>query len=188
MAWLASKWHWLVLIGSLAFNAGVGTTFGVRAYNRHAEFFGGPGPRHRHREFLEHMNLRPEQIAKIEAEGEALHTQMRELHRAFRKESAVLADLLLAEEPDRDAIAAQLDKLAQMHRTKQEQVVEHVLRFSELLDDDQRPPFEGSIRRIIRRCGLGPPGFDKHPRHRGQFGPPGEGRGRGGGHRRGRGD
>ena len=182
MAWLASKWYWLVLVGSLAFNAGVGTTFGVRAYNRHTELFGPRGPRHGPRKFLEHMNLRPEQIAKIEAEGETLHTQMRELHQAFREESAVLADLLLEQKPDRDAIAAQLDKLAEMHRTKQEQVVEHVLRFSELLDDDQRPAFEGSIRQIIRRCGFGPPGFDKHPRHRGRFGPRGEGR------RRGRGD
>ncbi len=182
MAWLVGKWYWLVLIGSLAFKAGVVTTFWVRAYKRHAEFFGAQGPRHRHREFLEHMNLRPEQIAKIEAEGEILHAQMRELNQAFRRESAVLADLLLAKEPDRDAIAAQLDKLAQLHRTKQEQVVEHVLRFSELLDDDQRPAFEGSIRQIVRRCGFGPPGFDKHPRHRGRSGPRGEGR------RRGRGD
>ena len=176
MAWLASKWHWILLIGSLAFNAGVGTTFGVRAYTRHAEPFWRPGPRHSPDEFLRRLNLRPDQMAKVEAEGQTLRTQMKDLHRAFREESAALADLLLADDPDRDAIAAQLDKLAQMHRTKQEQVVEHVLRFSELLDDDQRPAFEGSIRRIIRRCGFGPPGFGKHERHRKGLGPRGGGR------------
>jgi len=127
MAWLASRWYWLVLIGSLAFNAGVGTTFGVRAYSQHTEFLGRRGPRHGPGNLLKQLDLRPEQMAAIEAEGETLHAQMRELHRAFREVSAKLADLLMVDKPDRDAIAAQLDKLAEMHRTKQEQVVEHVL-------------------------------------------------------------
>lgn len=176
MAWLASRWYWLVLIGSLAFNAGVGTTFGVRAYSQHAESFGRRGPGHGPRGLWRELDLSPEQMAKVEAEGETLHAQMRELHEAFREESAKLADLLMVKKPDRDAIATQLDKLAEMHRTKEERVVEHVLRFSELLDDDQRPAFEGSIRKIIHRCGLGPPRFDQPPRHRGRFGPRGEGR------------
>ncbi|MGD2110354.1 MAG: periplasmic heavy metal sensor [Phycisphaerae bacterium] len=177
MAWLASKWHVLVLIGSLAFNAGVGTTYGVRAFHRHAGEFGPHGGgRQRHRAILEEMGLRPEQIAKVEAEGEKLHAEMRKLHEAFATESAALADLLMADEPDRDAIAAQLDKLAEMHRTKQSVVVEHVLRFSELLDDDQRDAFEGSVRGIITRCGMGPPGSGKHHRGKGRFGPRGGGR------------
>jgi len=166
MSWLCGKGMWLVLIGSLAFNAGMGTTFGVRAYqHRHG---GPPEFRHerRHRAFLDGLDLRPEQLAKIEAEADALHAQMRELHGALADESAMLADLLVAVEPDREAITAQLDRLAEMHKEKQRQVVDHFLRVSELLDDQQRGAFEDAIRDTFLRFGAGRPGFGKqHPPH-----------------------
>ncbi|MHC4698174.1 MAG: Spy/CpxP family protein refolding chaperone [Planctomycetota bacterium] len=162
MSWLWGKGIWLVLISSLAFNAGMGTTFGVRAYNRHYGRPWGPPHKCRHRAFLERLNLRPDQLGQVEAEGEALHAEMRGLHRTLADESAALADLLVAVEPDREAIAAQLDKLADMHKEKQQQVVEHFLRLNELLNDDQREAFAHEIRRIFMRSGKGPPGGGRH--------------------------
>ncbi len=166
MSWLRSKAGCLFLMASLAFNAGVGTTFGLRAYNRH---HGGPwGSAHggRNDALLDQLNLPPDQLAQLQAEGEALHAQVRELQKSLAQENAVLADLLVSAQPDREAIAAQLDTLAEMQRQKQQHVVEHFLRLSELLENDQREVFEKAVRGVFARCGAGHSGFRGHHRPR----------------------
>lgn len=175
MSGLRSKSGWLLLIASLTFNAGMGTTFGIRAYHRH---YGGQEEAvHgcRNHVFLERLNLRPDQHAHVEARSHALHAKTRELHQALREESAVLADLLVAVKPDREAIAVQLEKLAEMHRLKQQQVVEHFLRLNELLENDQREVFEKTIRGVFARCGAEHPGHREHHGAHPHGGPHGEG-------------
>lgn len=56
---------------------------------------------------------------------------------SLAEEDASLLDLIVAANPDCDAIAVRLDKLAVLHRRRQQHVVEYFLRLSELLDDDQ---------------------------------------------------
>ena len=96
MAWLRRRWLWLLLIASIAFNIGVGTTFGVRAYNRHSG--GPPGRGHGpgHRELWEKLDLRLDQEEQVQAERETLHAEMGELRQGLLDESAVLADLMVA--------------------------------------------------------------------------------------------
>lgn len=166
MSWLRSKAGCLFLIASLAFNAGMGTTFGVRAYNRHHGGPWGSGHGRGNDAFLEQLNLPPDQLAELQAEGAKLHAQIRELKKSLAQENAVLADLLVAAQPDREAIAAQLDTLAAMQRQKQQHVVEHFLHLSELLKEDQREVFEKAVRGVFARCGAGHPGFRGHHRPR----------------------
>ena len=171
ISWLRSKAGCLFLISSLAFNAGMGTTFGLRAYNRH---YGGPFgslPSWRKDAFLEQLNLRPDQLAQLQADGDTLHAQMRELQKSLAKQNAVLADLLVSAQPDREAIAMQLDKLAEMQRQKQQHVVEHFLHLSELLGSDQREVFEKTVRGVFARCGAGHGGFRGHHRTHPRGGP-----------------
>ena len=173
MSWLCGKGIWLVLIGSLAFNAGMGTTFGVRAYNHHYGKPWGPPHQRRHQAFLDRFNLTPEQMVEVTEDGEKTHAEMIDLHQAMADESTALADLMVAVEPDREAIAAKLDKLAEMHREKQQQIVEHFLRFGELLNDEQREEFELAIRDVVVRFGAGRPGFGKMHSQHGRHGPRG---------------
>ena len=174
MSWLHSKFLWLILIASLAFNAGVGTTFGIRAYSRHSDGpWHGPPP-HPAGEFLEGLNLEPDELERMRAESNAVHARIRALHQTVIEELAALSDLLLAIEPDRDAIAAQLDKLADLHRQKQEYIVQHFLGLGELLEGDQRETFEETIRGVFLRCRPGHPGFKGRHRGHERFGAPEE--------------
>jgi Spy/CpxP family protein refolding chaperone len=128
---------------------------------------------------LERLGLRPEQEAQVEADRETLHAEMMELREALAAESAVLADLMVADEPDREAIAAQVGTLAELHRQKHQLIVEHFLRVNELLDDQQREVFKETVGKVVAKCGAGPRGFGRHHRGHGRHGPPGKGRGRG---------
>jgi Spy/CpxP family protein refolding chaperone len=122
------------------------------------------------------LDLRPDQLAHVELESGRLQTELHDLHQLLAQESAVLSDLMVAPEPDREAIAAQLDKLAALHAQKQEYVVNHFLRFRELLDDDQREIFAQTIRDVFARWGARPPGWGgPHMSHepRGRHGPHG---------------
>ena len=161
MSGLRSKTGWLLLIASLAFNAGMGTTFGIRAFRHYGEREEAVHGCRNHA-FLERLKLPPDQHAHIEAQSYMLHAKTRELHQALKEESAVLADLLVAVKPDREVIAVQLEKLAELHRLKQQQVVEHFLRLSELLENDQREVFEKTIRAVFARCGAEHSGHRKH--------------------------
>ena len=154
MRWLLSRqnWLWLVLIVSLAFNAGFGTTFGVRRYRHHCRDS-------RHGEdaslasFHDELNLTPEQDVPMRAAKEKLFEQLDQLDRAMTAERETLGRLLTASETDRAAIASQLDKIASLQRQVQQRVVDHLLEEKELLSPGQHKAFNEIIRRRVCPCG-----------------------------------
>ena len=143
---------WLLLIMSLAFNAGFGTTFGVRTYRHHGQE-GGHGDGTSLRNVREKLNLTAEQEAQMEAAREKLLGQIQELREKLSVEKEALADLVTVSEPDRAAVARQLDEIAALRRQIQHQVVEHFLEVKELLRPDQGEGFDEIIRRHIFRHG-----------------------------------
>ncbi len=158
MAWLRRKSVWLLLIASLAFNVGVGTTFGVRTYQNYC----GPckrGGRPPHVGLLDKLNLTPDQAEQAEAIKEQMFECAHDLRRELREENEVLADLMAAPQPDREAIAAQLGKISALHDQKQHWMIEHFLDIKELLDQEQCEVFNETIRRVLPRGRLGRSGF-----------------------------
>ncbi|MFQ5805435.1 MAG: Spy/CpxP family protein refolding chaperone [Phycisphaerae bacterium] len=143
---------WLLLIISLAFNAGFGTTFGVRTY-RHYCRGGGHGGGTSLGSLHEKLNLTPEQEARMNAAREELLQEVDELRRELSVETEALAELVTAPEPDRAAIAAQLGNVASLREQIQQRVVEHFLELKRLLGPDQREGFDEIIRRHIFRHG-----------------------------------
>ena len=114
---------WLILIASLAFNAGVGVTFGVLTYRQYATPRDSErGPRERGKEpgecgrgrclarLIEKLDLTPEQAAQVGAAEEKMREGIHELRRELKKEDQALAELMSAPQPDREAVTAQLDK------------------------------------------------------------------------------
>lgn len=158
---------WLLLIASLAFNAGFGTTFGVRTlgHRLHEDEPGGHrGPHGLH----DRLGLSPQQRIEIEASGENLFRHMDELRREMHLEQKTLADLITAAEPDDAALTAQLEKVGELHNRIQRGVVAHFLEVKELLGPEQLEVFNGMIRRhVFLHDG---PGKGHGPRRRG--GPP----------------
>jgi len=154
MRWLLSRqnWLWSVLVVSLAFNGGFGTTFGVRSYRHHWRDS-------RHGEdaslasFHDELNLTPEQEGPMRGAKEKLFEQLDELERAMTAERETLGRLLTASETDKAAIASQLDKIASLQRQVQQRVVDHLLEEKELLAPGQHKAFNEIIRRRVCPCG-----------------------------------
>lgn len=139
---------WLLLIASLAFNAGFGTTFGVRTFG-HRLHEGEQGKHRGHRGLHDRLNLSPQQRTEIEASGERLFGHMDEHRRELRLEQQTLADLITVAQPDDAALADQLEKVGTLRNKIQEGVVAHFLEVKEFLDAEQLEVFNEMIRRHI---------------------------------------
>ena len=145
-------WHrnglWLLLIVSLAFNAGFGTTFGVRTYRRHCG--GGAGePGTAYRGLAESLNLTPEQAAQMKAAKEELLRQVDAVRQELTVERDALAELLAAAEPDRAEIAARLERIGALRQRVQRTVVDHILHEKGLLNPEQASAYSETIRWCI---------------------------------------
>jgi Spy/CpxP family protein refolding chaperone len=167
------KTLWLILLASLAFNAGVGATFGVRAYQHVRE---PDRPRHGRKgcKLTEELGLTPEQEQTVDAARTELMDALRELRGRLREHHDKLADLMAANEPDREAIAEQISKIASLHEDKQHQLVEHFLDIKQLLEPDQQEKFNADIHRAMSRHGHRHGGHGGRRHHgRGGHGPKG---------------
>ena len=155
----------LLLIVSLAFNIGVGVTFGVMAYYRkltpHRQPH-RPGERPGRFDPLKALNLSPEQEAQMKAGREKMIERVHELRRAVKEGHRILADLMVGPEPDREAIEKQLTEIAAARQQLDRRVVEHFLNAREFLDPDQQEAFNRMIRRAFSHGGPGGRGLGGH--------------------------
>ena len=169
---------WLVLIASLAFNAGVGSTFGVRAYHRFVEpaRFGRPGgPPHGPR-LLHALNLTEEQQVFLRNERGKLRERHHEVFQKIQMETDVLGDLLTSSEPDPGAIQSQLQKLAEFRQRLESDLVEHLLEVRRMLQPAQHEAFDEVICHTLHRGGKRHHGFRGAYGVHGGRGHPGRGR------------
>jgi Spy/CpxP family protein refolding chaperone len=140
----------VVLIASLAFNAGVGVTAGVRSYQERCER--EDRPRHgRGFNLLEGLDLRPEQVERFQGPQDALSAELRDLHRTLRDEQAALTELLLAAEPDRQAVADQITAISALKESVQRRMTDHLLDIKAQLDPEQVESFNEILARRMAR-------------------------------------
>ena len=145
----------LLLIVSLAFNFGVCVALAVqqRGEERWKPRFGDG--RH-HREWLSNrLNLSADQTAVVAASKEKLFEGLRGLRSEMVAESEMLADLLIAPEPDMDAVSAQVEKVAAIRNRIQWRMIDHFLNIRETLQPEQLEAFKGFVRRHISGPGRG---------------------------------
>ncbi len=167
------KLVFLALIASLAFNAGVGATFGVRTYKQYADRdCDRPGKG----KLFDALNLTEAQTVHVDEMRQEMRQEMRELRTSFKDENRALAELMTADDPDRAAIDARIQVLGLMHQRMQVKLVEHFLDIKAVLEPDQIEAFNETIARVLSHGG---PGRGRHgggDRSRGK-GPRGERRG-----------
>ncbi len=149
MAWLESRWVVICLIASLAFNVGVGGTFGARIIEHHFGKMHGGSHRARHSRLHEQLGLSPEQEQRINTDAERVHPHIRQVFDDINRERAALVELLIARSPDRSAIASALDRLKEFQGQRQQLIVDHLLRFSNLLDDQQRDKCRDMVAELL---------------------------------------
>jgi Spy/CpxP family protein refolding chaperone len=165
------NWLWTLLIASLAFNVGFGTTFGVGTYRHYCSGSGGGGGGAEcaaRQDLLAQLDLTPEQQQSMTAAQDRMLEQVEELRQQLTVEREKLVDLLTAAGADRDTVAAQVDRIAAVQRQIQERVVSHLLQDKTLLTPDQQSKYNEIIRRRV--CPLGGHGPESVPgaceRHR----------------------
>ena len=165
------KWIWLVLIGSLAFNAGVGATFGLRGYRGR-----GPGDRHdgsgrrdHSTRLMEQLNLTPDQTKQVEASRTRMKEDIDRARSELKTEGEALADLMAAAETDAEAIDAQVNTIAEGRQQMLHTIVEHFLEVKAVLAPEQQEEFAKMIRKVLSRGGPGRKhkGDHRGPRSRG---------------------
>jgi Spy/CpxP family protein refolding chaperone len=146
-------WLWTLLVASLAFNVGFGTTYGVRAYQRRCC---GAGPTSGEcalwQERLSELGLTAEQQQGMAAARSHMLAGIDECQRQLGAERERLVGLLTAAELNRDLVGGQLDRIAAVQRQIQACVVEHWLEERSLLSAEQRARFDDLIRE--RMCPL----------------------------------
>ncbi|MCP4249921.1 MAG: periplasmic heavy metal sensor [bacterium] len=172
MQWLGRKKWWLVLIASLAFNGGVGTTHGLRAYRQHCERQrhddrGPEGWRGSCGRLTERLGLTPEQAEQFESAWQTFKTEARTVRSELREADDALADLIAAPEPDAEAIEAALVRIAELREQMQRDVVDHFLALKQLLDAEQQESFNKMIRHRLRSYDGHGRGFGGKPGHKG---------------------
>ncbi len=172
MAWLRSKSIWLLLIASLALNAGVGATFGVRAYENYRGPCATPGPR-THGRLAEMLNLTPEQADQMMTAKRKLMEDIGEIRQELRPANEGLTRLMSAPEPDREAIATQVERIASLRGRMQHRLVEHFLEMKERLNEEQKEVFNDFVLRRLFSYGTHGPGVGGPSRYHGKPGRPG---------------
>jgi Spy/CpxP family protein refolding chaperone len=146
---------WLLLIVSLAFNVGFGSTLAVQKVRQMCGGrCGGPGmgPALCQSHLFDSIDLSPEQTQQFTRAQEALMADVAAWRKACAAERAKLGELLTADAPDDDAIQAQLDRISSLQRRVQGRVVEHLLKQREQLTPEQRTQYDELISQRICPC------------------------------------
>ncbi|MEW6741376.1 MAG: periplasmic heavy metal sensor [Planctomycetota bacterium] len=143
----------VLLIVSLAFNAGFGATYAVRTYNDYCRRSEGE-PRYCLPVIDEQLGISRDQRERMQAAREVLLGDVATIQRELAQERHALTDLLAVTEPDRAAVSAQLDKIAALQQRVQRRFVEHLLEEKGQLDPLHREGFSAIIREHIcpREC------------------------------------
>jgi Spy/CpxP family protein refolding chaperone len=151
------RWIWLVLIGSLAFNAGVGATFGVKSYRRSGDDQrrDGRGRRDHSTRLMEQLNLTAEQTERVEASRARMKEIIDPAKAQLKREGEALADLMAASETDLEAIDRQLNQLAVGRKDMLHAIVEHFLEVKAVLAPEQQEEFAKVIRKVLSYGGSG---------------------------------
>lgn len=166
---LNPKVVWLTLIASLAFNAGMGTTLGVRSYRQHCADSGRRGGPHRGA-WMDKLNLTDEQSEQMKAARQELMETIGADRRQIREANKALSELMTADDPDRDAIGTQLDSIASARRQMQQHLVDHMLRIKAGLEPEQREAFNDVMLRRMFMFDGGRHGRGGPRGHRGERG------------------
>ena len=139
---------WLLLIVSLAFNVGFGTTYGVKTYRQRGcgAGLGGESPCS---DINAKLNLTAEQQTRIDAAKDRLMEQIASVQAELTAEREALAGVLATAEPDHSAIAQRLGRIGALQQQIQQRCVDHLLEEKALLTPAQRETFNDLIRHRV---------------------------------------
>jgi len=155
MKFLTNKKYlpWWLLIISLAFNLGFGSTYSIINYTtakQNPSNTKNIGPGTMSMVFAhEGLNLSQEQETQMQQINENLLTNINERRTQMRNARKTLAELLSKSELDNEAITQQLDVINTIQRDAQQLVIDHLLQEKEILRPDQIDAFNKIIQNRV---------------------------------------
>lgn len=112
----------------------------------------------------EQLELTAEQLKRIEPLRDRFHAEMNQISSAIVGMQMELFDLLAAPSPDRQAIQAHQEKIRDLQRSMQDNVVNHVLEESKVLMPEQRVKFFRLLKERSKTAGRPCPPWMKPPK------------------------
>jgi len=112
----------------------------------------------------EQLDLTAEQLKRIEPLRDRFHAEMNRIGEDIRVMQMELFDLLAAPAPDRQAIQAHQEKIRDLQRSMQDNVVNHVLEESTVLTPEQRVKFFQLLKERSKTAGRSCPPWMKPPK------------------------
>ena len=144
----------LLIALSVALNVGIGGAWIVHAIGQcrssspgHGHAEGVWSPLHRN------LGVTADQWKLIEEDLERLHRASQEQRRIITTRQGELLDMIAAENPDRDAIAAKRKEINESQSRMQEMVIEWLLHEKEMLTPEQSSALFQAIRSKVRCAG-----------------------------------
>jgi Spy/CpxP family protein refolding chaperone len=149
---MRSKWLVLILILSLAINAGVLVSMGYHYYvNASAPSTApcpmSPGDSH----LYQSLGLSKAQLSKIEPLAQKFHSRLAELGVAMEGKRELLVDLL-AKDRDPASIENLRREMANIQDEIQKGVITHITELKKILDPDQQQRFFDLMRQSMARA------------------------------------
>jgi Spy/CpxP family protein refolding chaperone len=149
---MKSKWLTVVLVLSLAINAGVLVSMGYHYYfsastKTLAPCPMSPGDSH----LYQSLGLSNLQLAKMEPLAQKFHGRLAELGSAMKEKKETLIDLL-QKDSDPASIEALRKEMAGIQDEIQKEVITHITELKKMLDPDQQQRFFSLMRQSMTRA------------------------------------
>ncbi len=154
--WVRQRMFLIVLVASLALNLGIGATFGVRSLHASEEMRRAHASLHAARSHDDEgethaspfapLNLNPEQEKYIYEAHQEIFEKARTLQPELGAINERLTALMLADDPDRDAIEKELDELMATRKDTAMFLMELLFDFRTMLQEDQVEAFKIVLR------------------------------------------
>ncbi len=146
---MKSKWLIIVLVLSLAINAGVLASMGYHYYVSASSLSTAPCPMLPGDSHLyQSLGLSKDQLAEIEPMAQKFHTRIAELGAAMESKRELLVDLL-AKGGDSASIESLRKEMASVQDEIQKEVITHITELKKILDPDQQRRFFDLMRRSM---------------------------------------
>ncbi len=149
---MKSKWLIVVLVLSLAINAGVLASMGYHYYVNastpsNAPCPMSPGDRH----LYQSLGLSKVQLSKMEPMAQKFHSRLAELGAAMEGKRELLLDLI-AKGGDSASIENLRREIASIQDEIQREVITHITELKKILDPDQQQRFFDLMRQSMARA------------------------------------
>ncbi len=151
-----SNAFWVLLLASLAFNLGIGVTFGIKRTVDDKPACRKPDKRPHHKRMFERLDLTEAQQEELKDSRKKLRSELRGLHDSMMEDLQALVELMMADAVDEEALDAKVAAIEVCRTEVHRLLIDHLLELKENLEPEQREALREFVESSMKRGGFGP--------------------------------